>query len=485
MAEIIQIKSYIGEAGFEDIKLQINETMARFGKIQQALKGVIKSAFTDEQEFTIKLDAVLTGKYFGPVIFFSIMFLIFQSIFSIAVYPMSWIENGFSGLGELVRHHLPHGWYADLLVEGLLAGLSGVLVFVPQIAILFFFLALLEESGYMSRVVYMFDHIMQKVGLNGRSMVALISSGACAIPAIMSTRTIGNWKERLITIMVAPIIPCSARIPVYTVLIALMVPATESIGPFNAQGLAFMGLYVFGIVMSIVVAWILKILISSDERSYLMIELPQYKKPIWTNVMLEVWDKIYAFITNAGKIIIMISIVLWFLASFGPNGSIKEAEIKSKTYAVEHALSHEQSSALVQASKLEASYAGIMGKWMEPAISPLGFDWKIGIALITSFAAREVFVGTMATIYSIGGDAEESSVRQRMAAEIRSGTNTAMYNLPTSLSLLVFYAFAMQCMSTLAVTKKETNGWKWPFIQFSYLTTLAYLSSWAVYQMLS
>jgi ferrous iron transport protein B len=482
VADAIQIKAFIGESKFEDIRFQIDETMGRFAHIQKMMQGVIKSTVTKEQNFTLKLDTVLTNRYWGPIIFYSLMFFMFQSIFSWAELPMSWIENAFSFLGVLAKNNLPDAWYTDLLVNGLLAGLSGVIVFLPQITFLFLFLGILEESGYMSRVVYMFDHIMQKVGLNGRSMVALISSGACAIPAIMSTRTIGNYKERLITIMVAPIIPCSARIPVYTVLIALMVPTEKKFWLFNAQGIAFMCLYILGIVMSLVVAYALKLMIKAEDRSYLMIELPQYKKPLWSNVFLELKEKVFSFVYGAGKIIIIISMILWFLESFGPGNNMIEAERTATQQLTSMQLDSSKAEAYIQSKKLESSYAGIIGKFIEPAIAPLGFDWKIGIALITSFAAREVFVGTMATIYSVGSDAQESSVRERMASELRVDTMKPMYDFPTSLSLIIFYAFAMQCMSTLAVTKKETNGWKWPIIQFLFLTGLAYLGSLIVYQ---
>ncbi|MFM2394929.1 MAG: ferrous iron transport protein [Bacteroidota bacterium] len=481
VADIIQIKLLIDEAGFEDIKMQIHETMNRYANIQGFISKCIKSKDSKEKSLTMKLDNILTNRYIGPLIFFTIMFVIFQSIFSWAEAPMTWIENGFSTLGSAIKKSMNESWFSALIVDGLLAGLSGVLVFIPQITLLFFFLSLLEESGYMSRVVYMFDNIMQKVGLNGRSMVALISSGACAIPAIMSTRTIGNWKERLITIMVSPLIPCSARIPVYTVLIALVIPIDHKLGVFNMQGIAFMSLYLLGIITALVVAFIMLKIIKIEERSYLMIELPQYKKPLWRNVIYEVKDKVLSFIIGAGKIIIMISIVLWFLASYGPGDGMKIAEETAKKEILQNESISGHEEAHIQSKKLEASYAGHLGKIIEPAIKPLGFDWKIGIALLTSFAAREVFVGTMATIYSIGADQEESSVRERMAKEYKVGTNKPMYDLPTALSLMVFYAFALQCMSTLAVTKKETNSWKWPIIQFTFMTLLAYLSSFVVY----
>ena len=477
------LKSIAEKNNFENIKLQINETMKRFSLIQRIVLKTTINKSSKASESTIKWDNIFTHKVFGPIIFFGLMFLIFQSIFSFAEYPMTWIEDAFSFMGSKCRELLPEAWYTDLLVDGILAGLSGVIVFIPQIALLFFFLSLLEESGYMSRVVYMFDHIMQNFGLNGRSLVALISSGACAIPAIMSTRTIGNWKERLTTIMVAPIIPCSARIPVYTVLISLMIPSTAKLGVFNLQGMTFMGLYILGIITSLIVAYIFKLILKSTETSYLMMELPLYKKPLWSNVFLEVKDKVLSFITSAGKIILVISVVLWFLASFGPLDNIVNAEKNATEYSMENNFDKEKTNSYIQSKKLESSYAGIVGKFIEPAIEPLGFDWKIGISLLTSFAAREVFVGTMATIYSIGGDAEESSVRERMSQELRAGTNRPMYDFPTALSLLIFYAFAMQCMSTLAITKKETNSWKWPIIQLVYLTTLAYLGSLLVYNL--
>jgi len=374
---------------------------------------------------------------------------------------------------------------SDLLVNGLLAGLGGVLVFVPQITILFFLIALLEESGYMSRVVFMFDSIMQKFGMNGRSMVALISSGACAIPAIMSTRTISNYKERLITILVSPLISCSARLPVYAVLIGFVVPDTKFLGVFNYQGLAFMGLYLLGIVGVIFSSLFFKKILKSDTASFLMIELPNYKPPIWTNVFLSVKEKVSSFVIGAGKIIIFISIALWFLASYGPGTSISDSSALAKNVATEKNLDEIQKSNLIASYKLESSYIGHLGKWIEPAIKPLGFDWKIGIALLTSFAAREVFVGTMATIYSIGSESDELTIRQKMAAEIRPGSNIKVYNPATALSLLVFYVFAMQCMSTLAVTKKETQSWKWPIIQFAFMGVLAYLGAFLTYQALS
>ena len=412
------------------------------------------------------------------------MLLVFQAIFAWASYPMDLIDSLFGQLVEGVQQVLPAGWVTDLITDGILAGLGGVVIFVPQIAILFFLITILEEVGYMARAAFMFDRVMQFFGLNGRSMVALISSSACAIPAVMSTRNIANWKERLITIMVSPLISCSARIPVYTVLIGFVVPVGTVWGVFNQQGLAFMGLYLLGIFAAFASAWVFKKVLKTNESSYLMLELPSYRPPVMRNVWLNVWEKVKTFLLEAGKVIIVISIALWGLATYGPKAAIEQAEQSAIEQATEQNLPENEAADLLAAKQLEASFAGHLGKFIEPAIAPLGFDWKMGIALITSFAAREVFVGTMATIYSIGSEDDESSVRDRMAAERNPVTGDLVYSLPTSLSLLIFYVFAMMCMSTLAVVKRETKSWKWPIIQFVFMTAMAYLSSWIVYQSL-
>jgi ferrous iron transport protein B len=480
-------KSYISkinaENNFEDIRFQIEETMQRYDKISPITQHAVKNLSLGEKNLTEKIDDIITHKILGPIIFFAIMFFTFQAIFSWSEYPMEWIESLFSMAGTFASSILPSGWISDLIVDGIIAGLGGIAVFIPQITILFLLIALLEESGYMSRAVFMFDNIMQKFGLNGRSIVALVSSGACAIPAIMSTRTISNWKERIITIMVSPLISCSARIPVYTVLIGFVIPAGSIYG-FNQQGLAFMGLYLLGIVAALLMAFIMKLIIKSEGSSFLMIELPHYKKPIWKNVLLTVKEKVMTFIVEAGKVILIISIILWFMASYGPGNQLETAAENAKTEAKIRNYSIEETNNYIASQKIEASYAGHVGKFIEPAIKPLGFDWKIGIALITSFAAREVFVGTMATIYSIGSDDSESSVRDKMSNELRSGTNDKMYNRATAMSLLIFYVFAMQCMSTVAVVKRETNGWKWPIIQFMIMGLLAYIGSFIVYNLL-
>ncbi len=468
---------------FDDITYQVKETLKRFKLITPIVNKILSPVESHKKTFTERIDSVITHRVMGPLIFFVIMLLLFQAIYAWAEFPMTWIEEGFASLGNSARQVFPAGWGTNLLVDGVIAGLAGIMVFIPQITILFFIIAILEEIGYMSRAVFMFDGIMQHFGLNGRSIVSLVSSSACAIPAIMATRTITNWKERLITIMVSPLISCSARIPVYTVLVGFVIAPGNVWGLFNTQGLVFMGLYLLGIIAALVSAYVFKIILRTEEQSYLLIEMPQYKPPIWKNVVFTLKEKVGTFIMEAGKIIFIISIVLWFMASYGPSEGMKNAETEAIEQAELQSLNDQAKENLIASKKIEASYAGTLGKMIEPAIKPLGFDWKIGIALITSFAAREVFVGTMATIYSVGSSDDEATIREKMAAEKDPITLEPRYDMATSLSLLIFYVFAMQCMSTLAVTRRETKGWKWPAIQFFYMGILAYLGSLFVYQL--
>ncbi len=473
------------DLGFRSLSSQVNETLERFGRFTPLVRKVILLNTEGVNRFTSGLDALLTHRVWGPMVFFLIMFLVFQSIFAWAQYPMDGIEWIFGTAGEWVKNMAPVPWLSGLISDGLLAGLGGILVFVPQIAILFFLVSLLEEVGYMARAAYMFDRLMQVFGLNGRSVVALISGGACAIPAVMSTRSISNWKERLITILVTPFISCSARIPVYTALIGFAVPASTVGGLFNLQGIAFMGLYLMGIIAALGSAWILKKLIRTSERSFLALELPPYRLPVMRNVWLGVWEKVRSFVVEAGKVILMISFILWALASYGPGDRMKEAETRALAEASSAQLDEQGARNLVASYQLEASYAGRIGKTLEPVLAPLGFDWKMGIAIVASFAAREVFVATMSTIYSLGSESDEYSLRDRMAKEIHPLTGKPVYNPATSWSLLLFYVFAMMCMSTLAVVKRETNSWKWPVVQFVFMTGIAYLSSLAVFQWLT
>ena len=473
--------------GFETSELQAAETIARYRHLGTVLSGVIQDTGAAKKfAFSDKIDAVLTNKFWGFLIFIGILFFIFNSIFSWSAYPMEMIEAGFMKLTELGHEYLPEGILTNLLLDGVLAGLGGVIVFIPQIAILFAFISILEDTGYMSRVTFMMDKIMRKFGLSGKSVVPMIGSLACAVPSIMSARNIESWKDRIITIMVAPLVSCSARLPVYTLLIGLVVPEKMVWGFINLQGLTLMGMYLISIVAAILVAFVMKFIIKAKEKSYFIMELPVYRMPRWSNVLYTMYEKSKTFVFEAGKVIIAISIILWVMASYGP--SDRFAEIDKKYDAIEAQKDSVQISTLERdksAEKLENSYAGILGHAIEPAIKPLGFDWKIGIALITSFAAREAFVGTMATIYSVdGGDEAVGTIRDKMRAAVNPDTGLPVFTFATAFSLMLFYAFAMQCMSTVAVVFRETKSWKWPLIQLTYMTAMAYIASLIAYQLL-
>jgi ferrous iron transport protein B len=458
-------------------EFELADNISRFSKLNYIIARCVKQPQQLNKTVTQKLDAVLTHRVFGFAVFLFILFIIFQFIFYVAEYPMSWIENSFAALMSYTASVLPQGQLNDLVVNGILAGISGIVIFVPQIALLFFFIAILEDTGYMARASFILDKLMRRFGLNGKSVIPMISSVACAVPSIMSTRTIMNWKDRIITILVTPLISCSARLPVYTLLIGIMFAGKQSLGIFNYQGIVLMGMYLLGFAAALLAAVVLKYVLKSKEKSYFIMELPVYRKPQWLTVGLLVFDKVKVFLFDAGKIIMAISIVLWFLTSHAPNGSFEKIEKQYAQVPVKKEI--------VDARKLEASYAGILGKKIEPAIKPLGFDWKIGIALITSFAAREVFVGTMATIYSTGDSDNTETLREKLMAEKNFETQKPAYTTAVCWSLLVFYAFAMQCMSTLATTYRETKHWKWPAIQLVFMTGLAYLSSLVVYNALN
>ena len=471
--------------GFHSLRAQVEETMDRYNTFEPIVKQAVRHV-GDEDTVSDRIDRVVTHPVFGPLIFVVLMLLLFQALFAWASIPMDLIELTFGTVGEAVREYLPAGWFTDLLVDGIIAGLGGVVVFVPQIAILFFFIAILEEVGYLARAAYMFDSLMQRFGLNGRSVVALISGHACAIPAIMSTRTIANWKERLLTILVTPLTSCSARIPVYVILISFAVPQVAYLnGWIGLQGLAFAGLYFLGIAGAMLSALAFKMVLKTPDRSFLMLELPEYRTPVWRNVFTTVYQKSKTFVVEAGKIILIISIVLWAASTYGPPESMRAAELRAGTQVETEQLNETEAADVLASERLEASYAGHLGRFIEPVIRPLGYDWKIGIALLTSFAAREVFVGTMATIYSVGSTDDEFRIRERLAEERRPGTDEPVYNRATAWSLLIFYVFAMMCMSTLAVTKRETHSWKWPAVQFVFMTTIAYVGAMVVYQLLA
>ncbi len=470
---------------FNNLNLQINETMRRYDDFSIKLSRYVVDKSSKGQNITDKIDRLTTNPVIGPLIFFGILFFIFQAIFEWSSFPMDMIDHGFNDSGERLKEILPQSWVTEMLIDGLWTGLGGILVFVPQIALLFFLITILEETGYMARAVYMFDRIMQKFGMNGRSIVALISGGACAIPAIMSTRTILNWRERLITIFVTPLISCSARIPVYTVLIGLCIPDKLILGYFNLKGLVFFSIYIVGIVVTLLAAFFMKMILKSSERSFLMIEMPEYKWPSWKNILLNVYEKVRSYVFEAGKVIIVIALLLWFLASYGPKSKMADGYALAQKEAAEKQLNPTEANALANAYKIENSYAGILGKAFEPVIKPLGYDWKIGIALICSFAAREVFVGTMATIYSIEDTEDSQTLLARMQNAVDPKSGRKIYTLATCLSLITFYTFALQCMSTLAVTHRETRSWKWPILQFTIFGLVAYISSFIVFQIFS
>ena len=461
-------------------RLQQKETIKRYQFINGVLKKGLKIDKASATDFRSRLDRVLIHKFWGYLIFFSILMIIFQSIFSWSALPMDFIDNFFNYLSNTASKKLPNGVFTDLLSQGIIPGLGGIVIFIPQIAFLFLFLSVLEETGYMSRVVFLMDRGLRRFGLSGKSIIPLISGTACAIPAIMSTRNIEAWKERLITILVTPFTTCSARLPVYAILIALVIPDGYILG-LSYKGLMLMFLYLIGFFMALTFAWILTNILSIHSKSYFVVELPNYKIPLIKNVTLTVWEKTQSFVKGAGKIILAISILLWILASYGPGENFNQAEnFIQKKYPE---LAEKELELKTNAYKLEHSYVGILGRSIEPIITPLGYDWKIGIALISSFAAREVFVGTLATIYSVQND-DNDTIKNKMASETRKD-GELLFNLASGTSLMIFYAFAMQCMSTLAVVKKETNSWKWPLGQLFCMTILAYFISFLTYQILS
>jgi ferrous iron transport protein B len=466
-------------------RLQQKETIKRYQFINDVLKLGQTIDSTKANDLRAKLDRVLTHKIFGYVIFFAILLLIFQSIFSWSEIPMDLIDRGFSWLGSYVAKNMYPGKLTELIAQGIIPGIGGIVIFIPQIAFLFLFISVLEESGYMSRVVFLMDKIMKRFGLSGKSIVPLISGTACAIPAIMAARNIENWRERLITILVTPFTTCSARLPVYTILISLVIPSDKLWGVFNMQGLTLMLLYMLGFGGAILSAYLLNKILMVRNKTFFVAEMPNYKMPLFKNVSLNVLEKTKAFVYGAGKIILALSIVIWFLGSHGPGKKFGAAEEIITSKQENTALSKQQLEDKVAAYQLENSYIGIIGKGIEPVIRPLGYDWKIGIAIVTSFAAREVFVGTLATIYNIGSSQDnDATIKERMNAEVDPITGKKVFNFATGVSLLLFYAFAMQCISTLAITKKETNSWKWPLIQLFGMSAFAYIVSLIAYQLL-
>lgn len=485
ITEVIPLSDPI--EGLPDQEQQIEETKIRFQKINDLLRFTVKHKGPGAIDKTrsLQLDRFFVHPIGGYVIFMLLLFAMFQAVYSLAEWPMDIIDNVFFELSQWCKTVLPSGVLFDLIAEGVIPGIGGVVIFIPQIVLLFFFIAVLEESGYMARVVFIMDKLMRPFGLNGKSVVPMMSGLACAVPAIMATRTISNWKERMITIMITPLMSCAARLPVYTLLIALVIPDQTIFGIINLKGLALLGLYLVGLFAALLAAVVFRFILKSKSASFLVLELPAYRMPRWKNILATLWEKATIFVLEAGKVILAISIVLWVLASYGPGNRIERAVSAIPAPISEEAAVVEEYENQVSSAKLENSWIGILGKGIEPVIAPLGYDWKIGIALLTSFAAREVFVGSMATIYSVGEDFEgESTLLDRMRQEINPRTQQPVYTLATGISLMLFYVFAMQCMSTLAIVYRETRSIKWPVIQLVYMTSLAYIVAYIAYQFL-
>lgn len=481
----VRLDELIEKHNFDEQQYLADETITRYKKLDPIVKKAVKVEGVIRQPYwTRKLDSVFLHPVWGFVSFGLVLFLIFQAIFALASYPMDMIDAGTAATISWVKTTLPEGVLNDLITDGILAGIGGIVIFIPQIAILFALVSLLEESGYMARVMVIMDKMMRKFGLNGKSVVPLISGVACAVPAIMTTRSISSRYERLLTILVTPLMSCSARLPIYAILIAVIIPSTKVLGFINLQGVVLFGLYFLGLIGALGSAWILTLFIPRTDPGYFMLEMPSYKLPHWGRVGMTMLDSVKSFVFEAGKIIIAISIVLWVLASYGPGDRMDVAE--KQVISEMTTQPQEEVDAAIASVRLENSYAGSFGHFIEPAIRPLGYDWKIGIALLTSFAAREVFVGTMSTIYSIGGDTEDVlTVKERLIKEINPETGERMYTTAVCFSLLMFYVFAMMCMSTIAVVYRETRGWKWPVIQLVYMMALAYVAAFAAYQLLS
>ncbi len=469
------------EFPFNKTKIQANEILMRHSRIKTIMQQcVIEPDVLQKSLFTQKLDNIVLHKWWGYAILLSVLFILFQSVYFLAQFPMGWVETIFATISGWLGNLLPQSNWSDLFINGILAGVSGILVFVPQIMILFALIGLLEDSGYMARISFMTDRFMRTVGLNGKSVVPMISGFACAVPAIMSARNIENKKERLLTILITPLMSCSARLPVYTILINLVIPKTYLLGFIGVQGLVMLGLYFLGIILALIISKLFSIFIKIKERSYFLLELPIYRSPRWGNIVQTMWTKARIFVFDAGKVIMFISIFLWVLSSFGPSARMQKVTEKYAALPKTDSII-----ALQHSEKLENSYSGILGKTIEPAIKPLGYDWRIGIALITSLAAREVFVGTMATLHSVGENNKDNTkkISEKMkAATLPNGQK--LYNLASGVSLMLFYALAMQCMSTLAVVKRETKSWKWPIVQLLYMTVLAYFVSWLAFSVL-
>ncbi len=478
--DIKQIESLEKLHSLDSDALLKEEAEERYTKIDQHIKKVVSRQKPDAS-ISNKIDRIITHKYLGYFIFLSVLFFMFQSIYSWSSIPMDFIDSSFGSLSSWAAESLPPNRISQLVSQAIIPGVGGVVIFIPQIAILFGFISILEQSGYMSRVVFIMDKFMRKFGLNGKSIVPLISGIACAIPAIMAARNIDNPKERLITILVTPFMTCAARLPVYTILIALMVPSSTFYG-FNLQGVVLMFMYLLGFLTSITASIILHKYIKDDTSGHFIIEMPTYQWPQLSNIIYTLVSKTKTFVFEAGKMILAVSVIIWVLASYGPRENFNNAESIIKQSQM--SLNDTELEDAIAAYKLEQSYLGYLGRGIEPVIRPLGYDWKIGVGILTSFLAREVFVGTMASLYSVGSKVdEENTVLKKLKEAKNPKTGQPTYTFAVSLSLLMFYAFAMQCVSTIAIVKRETNSWKWPILQTVVMTGLAYIVALITYQL--
>lgn len=471
-----------GTSEGEQRRKQQKETIIRYQFINETLKETYAVDQHKAQTLRARLDRFLIHPFFGYVVFAAILLLIFQAVFTWSSYPMEWIESGFSFLGEWLAAKLPAGALTNLLIDGVLPGIAGITVFIPQIAVLFTLIAILEESGYMSRVVFLMDNVMRRFGLSGKSVVPLISGAACAVPAVMIARNIESWKERLITILVTPFMTCSARLPVYLIIINLVIPEGDFLW-VSYKAWTFFAMYFLGFAMALLSAFILdKVLKMQKNSSFFIAEIPDYKIPLLRNVCLTVYEKTKGFVMGAGKFILAISVLLWFLGSHGMGEKYNSIEATAEQLAQTHQWTEEQKANYIQSESLEYSFLGYIGKGIEPVFRPLGYDWKISIGVVASFAAREVFISTLSTVYSLGKDLDtegeegERTILAKMRSEVHPD-GTPVYTLGTGISLLLYYAFAMQCLSTVAVVRKETNSWKWTALQFLFMTGIAYISA--------
>lgn len=443
-------------------RLQVQEVVRRYQNIDKILANVISKKPQFKELLTEKLDKVLVHPIFGYVVFIGILLVIFNSVFFLAEYPMNWIDEFFAWLSAFTGEHLPEGPINSLISDGIVPGLGGIIIFAPQIGILLYFLYLLEDSGYMARVIFLMDRFLRPFGLNGKSIVPLVSGTACAIPAVISTRNIENFRERLLTILVTPFMTCSARLPVYSIIIGLIISDKTILG-IQYKALVLLAMYLLGFFVALLSAAVLKGFIKNKGKTYLVMDLPTYKKPLFGYDLKMVLGKVWDFITGAGKIIFIVSIIIWCLSYFGPK------QDPDQIVATDVELDH--------------SYLAKMGKAIEPAIAPLGYDWKMGVGILTSFVAREVFVGTMSTLYSLDDDAPEGKVIDKMRMDVKPN-GEKVFSFATGISVLLFYAFAMQCVSTVAVVYRETKSWKWTGFQVVMMTGLAYFVSLIAYQIL-